>query len=105
MPKKQWKNLGTKSFSYNQEEKVFAELMTEKKTKRESLIKVICGFIVVLIGWAIGFLALRGQLLSSLGGSSGIVFWNLILFAIGYHLVGRLIEKLLCHNKNEGERR
>jgi len=71
-----------------------------KKTKtKESSIKVICGFVVVLIGWAIGFLALRSQLLSSIGGSSGIVFWNLILFAIGYHLVGRLIEKLLCRNK------
>lgn len=80
------------------------ECMTEKKTKtKESLIRVICGFIVVLIGWTIGFLALRGQLLSSVGGSSGIVFWNLILFAIGYHLVGRLIEKLLCRSKDGRE--
>jgi len=78
--------------------------MTEKKTKaKESSIRTICGFIVVLIAWAIGFLALRGQLLSSVG-EHGIVFWNLVLFAIGYHLVGRLIEKLLYRNKNEGER-
>jgi hypothetical protein len=71
-----------------------------KKSKaKESSIRTICGFVVVLIAWAIGFLTLRGQLMSSIGGSSGIVFWNLILFAIGYHLVGRLIEKLLCRIK------